>query len=137
MALRGFVLGVGLDIVEVSRFHDILYKRGDDYANRFVKRVLNPGHEIARFHHLHLKRDPDLCVKYVAGCWALKEALFKTLDRDCQKQFAFNAWYRQNDADGKPTIWNDAYPFQDEQFHASISHDGGILAAVILRQKLA
>lgn len=137
MALRGFVLGVGLDIVEVSRFHRILYKRGDNYANRFVKRVLNPRHEISKFQLLHLKSDSDQCVRYVAGCWALKEALFKTLDHDHQQHFAFNAWYRRNDANGKPTIWNDAYPLHDENFQASVSHDGGILAAVVLRQKAA
>ena len=74
--------------------------------------------------------------QYLTGSWAAKEALFKTLDLNSQKEFNFNQWYRFHDSNRKPFIWNDRYKLSDEEFHLSISHDDSLVIATVLRQKV-
>lgn len=117
------VVGLGVDVTRILRFARLL-KRPD--AARFVRRVLHPAecHHLAQINKSHHPR-------YVAGCWAAKEALFKTLEPENQKVFAFRDWHRRTE-DGKPEIVGD----HPDQFLLSISHDDDMLVATVLRQKM-
>lgn len=125
------IRGIGVDLVQISRFRAILGKHGMDstYSRRFVRRVLHPK-ELSRFAALAVEL-LDHSVRYVAGSWAAKEAVFKTLDPPEQARFQFKDWYRTSNA-RKPGIERD--PSSHDQFLLSISHDGGMLVATVLRQ---
>ncbi|CAH2354053.1 putative holo-[acyl-carrier-protein] synthase [[Candida] railenensis] len=130
------VLGIGVDIVKISRFNSLLAKdggkNGKTGTSRFIRRVLHPK-ELMEFEELRQNDSIEPRVRYVAGSWAAKEAIFKTLDPKDQKIFQFKDWYRYKDSFGKPHIWNDDYN-EREQFLLSISHDGDTLIANVLRQ---
>lgn len=116
------MLGLGIDVVVVLRIQRVL---NGPLKQRFLKRVLHANEmQLMQRHH-----NP---VQYVAGCWAAKEALFKSLDPQDQRGFTFNEW-RRTYAKGKPTIGLDGYK-RPEEFMLTISHDGGILVATVLRK---
>lgn len=123
----GVTIGLGVDIVKVNRFSAII-GRGDAYVQRFTQRILHPS-EYARFHASTSR------AHHLAGSWAAKEAVFKTLDPLHQTSFQFKKWYRFYDATGKPYIRSDEYNGNDEEFMLSISHDDDVLVANVLRQK--
>ncbi len=62
------IIGVGLDIVEISRIRDV-HKR---YPERFVSRVYTPEER----KRIAAMTDP---APYLAGRWAVKEAVLKAL----------------------------------------------------------
>lgn len=119
------VVAIGIDIVRISRISHLLAKS----KSRFLNRVLHPSElDIC-------SRLPDTRkAQYVAGSWAAKEALFKTLDIAAQKEFQFRKWYRFAQ-EKRPFIGRENWD-KNEEFHLSISHDGDILVATVLRQKL-
>lgn len=122
-----YTVAIGVDITKISRFLAISNKNPSNFG-RFTKRVFHPK-EIQRLESL----TPADSAAYMAGCWAAKEALFKTLDSDEQKKFEFKNWYRFSD-DKKPYLGSDKY-HKEEEFLLSISHDTGVLIATVLRQK--
>lgn len=127
------IRGLGVDLVDLLRFQRI-FTRDKKYIDRFTTRILHP-HELDKLKHL---RDNTTRIRYVAGSWASKEAVFKTLDLTDQKSFAFNQWYRFNDENGKPHITSQLYcqNNNDDQFLLSISHDKNMLIATVIRQTL-
>lgn len=135
------IRGIGVDLVQISRFTAILSKHGVDsgYSRRFVRRVLHPK-ELPLFAAL-ADELLDHSVRYIAGSWAAKEAVFKTLDSTEQARFQFKDWYRTSNT-CKPGIERDPSshdpsshdPSSHDQFLLSISHDGGMLVATVLRQ---
>ncbi|KAI5950808.1 hypothetical protein KGF54_003882 [Candida jiufengensis] len=127
----GITLGIGIDIINSLRFSKLLTTKSSTFTSRLCDRILNPIHEIPKFKTLTSERQ----VQYITGSWAAKEALFKTLGPEDQKQFNFNQWYRYHDSYGKPFIWSDSYDGKDEEFHLSISHDESLIVATVLRQK--
>ena len=62
------VLSIGIDIVELRRIRAV-YER---HTRRFVERVYTPEER----RRLEVLRDP---IPYLAGRWAVKEAVFKVL----------------------------------------------------------
>lgn len=116
---------VGVDLVKVLRIGSILAK---PTGCRFLQRVLHPRERI----HAESLSDHSRFL-YVAGCWATKEAIFKTLKSNDQRSFVFNQWYRYLES-GKPLIGCDKPAF--DEFQLSISHDGDFLIATVLRQEL-
>ncbi|KAI5968772.1 hypothetical protein CANMA_002208 [Candida margitis] len=128
----GLVVGIGIDIIKASRFENLLETKTSSFAERLCKRILHPTKELPRFKEM----SPQRRVQFLTGSWAAKEALFKTLQVHEQGEFNFNEWYRFNDTNGKPFIWNDKYNSNDEEFHLSISHDDSIVIATVLRQKI-
>ncbi|KAG5421138.1 hypothetical protein I9W82_000228 [Candida metapsilosis] len=128
----GLVVGIGVDIIKTSRFEKLLKAKTSSFAERLCKRILHPRHELPRFKEMGGERQ----VQFLAGSWAAKEALFKTLQQEEQDQFNFNEWYRFNNSTGKPFIWNDKFDPKSEEFHLSISHDDSLVIATVLRQKI-
>lgn len=121
------VLGVGIDLVKTARIQLIL--TNPNISNGFIQRVLHPR-EIADYAHNSLL---DNRVRFLAGSWAAKEALFKSLDPEDQRGFTFKDWYRFRDEFDRPFIWNDGYR-KNDQFFLSISHDDDYLVANVVRQ---
>lgn len=118
------VLGLGVDIVRISRISRLLAGKS---AQKFLQKVLHPV-EIKKYGELN----GDRAAQYVAGSWAAKEALFKTLDFESQKNFQFREWYRFL-KESKPFLGKEGYV--DGDFLLSISHDGDTLVATVLRQE--
>lgn len=119
------VLGIGIDLIKILRISRILTLKGDR-AGRFCRRVLHQK-ELDVLRSL----SPSASATYVAGSWAAKEALFKTIDPVDQKNFQFNQWYRTS-VHQKPAIFFDGV--RNDQFLLSILHDGDHLVATVLRQ---
>lgn len=117
------VLAIGVDLIKVSRIAALVAGKN---SSRFLRRVLHPS-ELDNLKGLTENRVPD----YVAGCWAAKEAVFKTLDPETQKDFRFQDWYRYK-VHGRPCIARE--PPHSDEFLLSISHDNGMLVAMVLRQ---
>lgn len=131
MVKVGITLGIGVDIVKRSRFKRLLSKN-PAFSVRLTQRILHPIHEAHRFKNMNNERQ----VQYIAGSWAAKEAVFKTLTPNEQEQFNFNDWYRYHDNNGKPFIWNDNFKVENDEFHLSVSHDEDYIVATVLRQRL-
>ncbi len=138
-------LAVGIDICSLERFHNILDKSSRRFSG-LCKRILHPKKEYSTLKPLYEeylnsgqsnKLLKDRIILQVAGSWALKEATFKTLDESSQEDFTFKEWFKCYNNEGKPEIKNNEYflRFPDDTFQASISHDGGNLIAIVLRQK--
>lgn len=121
------VVGLGVDIIRILRFSRLLQK-DKVFVDRLCSRILHNS-EYEGFHKL----ESLSASRYLAGSWAAKEALFKTLDEHDQKNFQFCQWFRHYQGK-KPFILKDGYR-SDEQFHLSISHDGDVLVATVLRQR--
>ncbi|KAI5955491.1 hypothetical protein KGF57_003623 [Candida theae] len=128
----GLVVAIGVDIIKTSRFEKLLRTKTTSFAERLSKRILHHTHELPKFNEMDAGRQ----VQFMAGSWAAKEALFKTLHQEEQDVFNFNEWYRYNNSSGKPFISNDKYDYNNEEFHLSISHDDSLVIATVLRQKL-
>ena len=132
------VLGIGIDLFQISRIEKIISKRGgflSDFSKRFAKRILNDKYEIPVFEKLSAEGDKHRCVQMLAGSWATKEALFKSLDHEKQKRFQFRDWYRHYEKNGKVHIKNDENEV-NEEILLSISHDAGLVVAYVLRQTI-
>ncbi|CAH6718291.1 mitochondrial holo-[acyl-carrier-protein] synthase [[Candida] jaroonii] len=132
-------LGIGVDILKISRFDKMINKPGRGLDSLFVEklgsRILHPIHELPVFKSLLKTQDSSKVTKYLAGNWAMKEAIYKTLDESDQKFFQFNQWFKLYNERGKPDISNDDY-HKPEEFLLSISHDEDVLVATVLRQEV-
>ncbi|KAM9893428.1 hypothetical protein OXX69_011711 [Metschnikowia pulcherrima] len=117
------VKAIGVDMVKISRITRILQ---GTHRDRFLNKVLHKKEleSLAR-------SNPERVSQFVAGSWAAKEAVFKTLDRKDQLRFQFRDWYRYN-IEGKPNI-SRVKPLSNDRFLLSISHDGDHLIATVLR----
>lgn len=118
-------LAIGVDLIQITRIEALLAKpRG----SRFLQRVL---HSSERSYCATMAGQNR--IRYVAGCWATKEAIYKTLPSIQQQKFTFNEWYRYLE-NGIPAIGSDTR--SDDRFQLSISHDGDFLVATVLRQQI-
>ena len=117
------VKAIGVDMVKILRITRILQ---GTHRDRFLNKVLHKKEleSLAR-------SKPERVLQFVAGSWAAKEAVFKTLDRKDQLRFQFRDWYRYN-IEGKPNI-SRVDSFSNDRFLLSISHDGDHLIATVLR----
>lgn len=135
----GITLGIGVDILKTNRFKELLLSKGELnslFTSRMSSRILHPEFELPKFKELKDSNKLNECISLISGSWASKEAVYKTLDCEYQKQFQFKNWYRYYNEQGKPFIRSDLYKKENEEFHLSISHDDGLLVATVLRQKI-
>ncbi len=132
------VLRLGTDLHRLNRFAEILQRNGPLTAfktTRFSERILHPTNELPSFQEHIKSNDIEKCSKILSGAWCVKEAIYKTLDDDDQKNFIMSEWYKKNDLRGRPIIGNENYAMKhpDEEFQCSISHDGEYMSSVVLR----
>lgn len=119
------ILGLGTDIAYIPRFASILVTKHPKYVARLAQRVLHPKYELPAFQELYnpthfqkplsetesvnLKGEADgdsneqvgqesvqKAAQYLAARWAVKEALYKSLDPIDQLHCRFNHWYKTN-----------------------------------------
>lgn len=121
------VIGLGNDILKTQRIRAIVQGKRS-ILERFATRVLHPTHERPR---LNLD-NTDQATQLLASTWAAKEAMYKSLSPDLQKQCVFREWYR-TDNGVQRAIQSDRFP--QEAFMVSVSHDGEYTSAVVLRLK--
>lgn len=130
------VLAHGVDVVKITRFQAMLARHGgvlSQFARRLGCRILNGQHEMPRFCQLVALDDGAKMARYLAGCWAVKEAVYKTLDPEDQQVFEFKNWYKSYDGRGKPAVAADDYCRKQEEFAVSLSHDEEVLVASVIR----
>lgn len=117
------IVGLGVDLVHILRFARLLSK-GERFTEKLCERILHPR-ELAQFRLL----DARAATRYIAGSWASKEAVFKTLGEREQAAFQFKQWYRYKEGN-RPAIGSET---STDRFMLSISHDNDMLIATVLR----
>ncbi len=107
---------VGIDIVSVDRIRDVVRKWGD----RFLLRVFSQKElDIAK------ERRGSLFYQYLAGRFAVKEAIIKTLDESVPlKEISVS-----RERSGRPVVL-----FPKGDFEVSISHTKEYAVAVCIRK---
>ncbi len=112
------ILGLGTDIVTVSRIRDMLEK----HESSFMKRVFC-DEELLEFHS---RKSGEM---YLAGRWAAKEAASKALGVGMGEQCGWKDISIGNDAAGKPQLSLSgkaaelAQSMRVSAIHVSISHE--------------
>lgn len=115
------IIGIGLDIAEISRIKEAHLKR-----EAFSKRVLTPA-EWEIFSRLTGTRQ----IEFLAGRYAAKEAFSKAMGTGIGK-LGFQDIEIIPDRYGKPVI--ERSPFTGQVF-LSITHTGTIVAAQVVLEK--
>ncbi|MFT5740314.1 MAG: holo-[acyl-carrier protein] synthase [Gammaproteobacteria bacterium] len=85
------IVGIGVDIVEISRVQGLLEK----FGNRFIERILTPE-EVEEFNR---RKCPT---SFLASRFSAKEALAKALGTGIGKEVSFKNIQIENDKRGKP-----------------------------------
>jgi|WetSurMetagenome_2_1015567.scaffolds.fasta_scaffold00055_7 holo-[acyl-carrier protein] synthase len=73
METSAMIKGIGVDVVEIRRIREMIRKYGD----HFLQKVFTPA-EVA---YCEKAAVPEI---HFAGRWAVKEAFYKALPRECQ-----------------------------------------------------
>ncbi|GME67491.1 unnamed protein product [[Candida] boidinii] len=144
------ILAIGCDLHQLSRVRKIVDRDGlnSSKVKRLSERILHPKNELVKFNELKGSINPQIaktadfnrviesCCNILSVSWCCKEAVFKTLDSKDQKVFSFKDWYKINDLNGRPFIYNDNYlkSNQNEEFLLTISHDNDLIISTVLRQ---
>jgi holo-[acyl-carrier protein] synthase len=123
------IVGIGIDVVEIRRIEDMIEKYGD----RFLRKVFTET-EIA-----YCGNKVRSAVHY-AGRWAVKEAFYKALPRECQTASGWKSIELVSDGNSPPylAICDNSFARKIagsgvEKYHVSISHEKSIcVAAVVL-----
>ena len=122
------VIGIGIDVVPVTRVEEILGKHGD----RALKRLFTPG-EIER------ARDLKYQALHLSGRLAAKEAAYKALSGDEEARgIGWKEIEVESLADGRPTLRFHGKAaaryaaLGATRSHLSLTHAGGIAAAVVV-----
>ena len=87
------IIGIGTDMVLVSRIEAVLGRQGE----RFAQRILTPT-ELQRF------RDHSQPARYLAKRYAAKEAILKALGTGLAKGMSWQYMQIDNDAQGAPQV---------------------------------
>ncbi len=121
------VLGIGIDVVSISRIAAAIERYGD----RFLLRVFTSGERADC-------RDVAAAAESLAGRFAAKEATFKALSAGWDACGGFKSVAVTRAKGGRPRIV--LYGRAEEiagrlgvcSVHVSITHDAGIAAAVVV-----
>lgn len=109
--------GLGIDILEIKRFNSLSKSR----SNRFLLNNFS-------------KKELDYCFSFknpaphLAGTFAAKEAVFKTLGRD---DILLSLIEIRRDKNGKPEVW--IKNRRQKSILLSISHTAQIAAAIAIK----
>lgn len=123
------IIGIGLDIVDISRIKRIT----DKFGNNFIQRILTK----TEIMHIPLNR-----YTYIAGRFAAKEAAVKALGCGFTNGVTFKNIEICNDKFGKPYLrfFDTAEVIRNElavkYIHLSITHERNMAAAIVILEKL-
>ena len=121
------ILGLGIDVARLDRVEHFLER----YGERFTRRILTP-------------REAEFCAKYgkqaeqVAGRIAAKEAASKALGTGWRQGVHWKCFEVGHEPSGKPLLHIHGRAAElaslmgVKNVHLSITHDGGIAAAVVI-----
>ena len=122
------VIGVGIDVVPVERVQSLIGRHGD----RALQRLFTPA-EIARAGDLAHQ------ALHLAGRLAAKEATYKALSADgADLGISWQSIEVERLEDGRPRLVLRGpalarfHALGAKRAHVSLSHDGGIAAAVVI-----
>ena len=122
------MIGIGIDVVPVSRIQEMLEKHGERMLQRFFTAAELEGAQDLAYQAYHL-----------AGRVAAKEATYKALSaQGADLGISWQHMEVRKLEDGRPELV--LYGAALQRFHAlgarrahlSLSHDGGIAAAVVV-----
>jgi holo-[acyl-carrier protein] synthase len=119
------ILGVGIDITEIEKIDESLQNEA------FQRKVFTPA-ELKAVEGFKNKAD------HLAGKFAAKEAYMKALGAGIRQAVWFSQIEVLNDGSGKPVINASGEAARRlellgaTQVHVSISHAGGVAAAVVI-----
>ncbi len=124
------IVGVGIDIVDVSRIDRLLRKYGDQFAGRVLATA-----ERAAF------AASSRPVWFLANRFAAKEALSKALGTGLRYPVTLHAISVTSDSIGKPALGFHG-PLPDylagrgvARHHLSLSHEKGMACAVVILEQ--
>ena len=124
------ILGVGIDIVDVSRIERLLGEYGDRFALRILAVAERPAYAAS------LRQ-----VWFLANRFAAKEALSKALGTGLRYPVTLHAISVSNDGAGKPAFGFHG-PLPDylasrgvTRHHLSLSHEKGMACAVAILEQ--
>lgn len=99
--------GIGTDIIEIKRIKEL------NYRERFIHKLLSDD-ELNLYINFKSDKRKD---EFLAGRWAVKEALYKALGSYCNNK-SYKDFSILNDEFGKPYLSNPPL----ENIYISISH---------------
>jgi holo-[acyl-carrier protein] synthase len=108
------ILGVGSDIIEVSRIEKSIQR----YQKKFLDRIFTENEQSYCLRHKDAQR-------HFAGRFAAKEAIVKALGTGISKSISWLDIEISNDPLGKPLVTFSSHvkeEFHDPSIHISISH---------------
>ena len=117
---RGFPIGCGVDVVELSRFKQAMRRGGE----AFVRRVFTPREQ------LYARRRRRTTLLHLAGRFAAKEAVIKAVSQvDPTRTLAMKDIEVCNDRLGRPSILLHDGPRRGLAIHISLSHVNSVAVA--------
>jgi holo-[acyl-carrier protein] synthase len=123
------ILGVGIDIIEVSRIKQSI----ENYGERFLNRIYTPD-EIE-----YSNAFKDKKYLHFAARFAAKEAFSKAIGTGLTDGFHFKEINISNKSNGEPHIilsGNTLERHAGEIFHVSLSHINDVAVATVVREKI-
>ncbi|BBI35775.1 holo-ACP synthase [Cohnella abietis] len=128
------IVGIGLDVVELSRMEKLLAGPGND---RFVARVLTEQ-ESKRLGSLQLRRR----LEFISGRFAAKEAVVKAIGCGIGAVVGFKDIEVLSDKLGKPicslseaSIKRLGWASDSYKIHIAITHERSLAAATVVIEK--
>ncbi|MBS0235980.1 MAG: holo-ACP synthase [Proteobacteria bacterium] len=120
------IIGIGCDIVSVSRIKQAV----ESYGERFLKRIYT-AHELAR------APKGEQRYNYLAKRFAAKEALAKAMGTGIGAAIAFADIEVYNHESGAPglRLLNDLALASDAVLHLSLADDAGMAQAYVIIEK--
>ncbi len=124
------ILGLGLDIARVDRIKDLLAR----FDERFLAKICTPNERAEARKYTH----PQALANHIAGRVAAKEAACKALGTGFTGGINWLCFEVAREPSGRPTLRATGAAAQKmsqrgvKNVLLSISHDGGIAAAVVV-----
>jgi holo-[acyl-carrier protein] synthase len=128
MSTGGGIVGVGIDVVEVSRIAAMIARHGD----RVLDRICRPG---------EINRARAVLDQHVAGLFAAKEAVLKALGTGWAAGLTFRQVEVVRDASGAPGVQLHGEAAERARLlgvatiHLSITHERAYAAAVAVAER--
>ncbi|KAI9503759.1 hypothetical protein GGI25_003854 [Coemansia spiralis] len=125
------IIGIGVDILATDRIARIV-RRGSSYATRFARHILCDC-EIGYFTNTLVSKNENEQIRYLATRWCLKEAVYKAAYPHQILRWSDVSIYKVGPKLAMNVRWNQE--LQGAFVHASISHDGGLIAGYVVIEK--